>query len=73
MLDKKLDGSETFTFEGLSDQVKPREKITLAITRANGQTDKVPVLVRIDTPIEVEYYRHGGILLYVLRQIIARS
>ena len=69
----KLDGSETFTFEGLSDQVKPREKITLAITRANGQTDKVPVLVRIDTPIEVEYYRHGGILLYVLRQIIARS
>ncbi len=66
-----LVGDESFSFIGLDDNVKPRQKIQLEITSANGQKRQVPVLVRIDTPIEVEYYRHGGILPFVLRQIVA--
>ena len=68
-----LDGSETFDVLGLSDEVKPRQKLTLRITRADGQTQEVPVVLRIDTPIEVEYYRHGGILPFVLRELMARA
>ena len=67
----KLDGSETFDLVGLSDNIKPRQDLTLVIHRANGTTEKVPVTLRIDTPIEIEYYRHGGILPYVLGQLIA--
>ncbi len=66
-----LDGSETFDVVGLSNDVRPRQKLTLRITRADGKTDEVPVVLRIDTPIEVEYYRHGGILPFVLRELIA--
>jgi aconitate hydratase len=62
----KIDGSETFDVVGLSDSLKPRQELTLAI---NGKK-RVPVICRIDTPIEVEYYRHGGILPYVLRQLV---
>jgi aconitate hydratase len=51
--------------------VKPRQKLTLRITRADGKTQDVPVILRIDTPIEVEYYRHGGILPFVLRELMA--
>ena len=68
-----LDGSETFDVLGLSEEVKPRQKLTLRITKANGQTQDVPVVLRIDTPIEVEYYRHGGILPFVLRELIAAA
>lgn len=67
----KLDGSETFELLGLDGEIKPRQKLTLVIHRANGSTDEVPVMVRIDTPIEVDYYRHGGILPYVLRQLVS--
>jgi aconitate hydratase len=66
-----LDGSETFDVVGLSEDVKPRQKLTLRIARADGSTQDVPVILRIDTPIEVEYYRHGGILPFVLRDLIA--
>jgi aconitate hydratase len=66
-----LDGSETFDVIGISDEVKPRQKLTLRITRADGRTEDVPVVLRIDTPIEVEYYRHGGILPFVLRELMA--
>jgi len=68
----KLDGTETFSLLGLSNAVKPRQKLTLEITRANGTVEKVPVVCRIDTDIEVDYYQHGGILPYVLRQILKR-
>jgi aconitate hydratase len=68
-----LDGSETFDVVGLSDQVKPRQKLTLCITKADGTTQDVPVVLRIDTPIEVEYYRHGGILPFVLRELMAAA
>jgi aconitate hydratase len=67
----KLDGTETFDLIGLGANPKPRQDVTLVVHRANGQTDNVPVTLRIDTPIEVEYYRHGGILPYVLRQLVA--
>jgi aconitate hydratase len=66
-----LDGSETFAVLGLSEEVKPREKLTLRITKADGAVRDVPVILRIDTPIEVEYYRHGGILPFVLRELMA--
>ena len=66
-----LDGSETFDVTGLADGLAPRQEATLVIHRANGQSESVPLTVRIDTPIEVEYYRHGGILPYVLRQLVA--
>ena len=69
-----LDGTETFDLTGLeSGEVKPRQDVTLVIHRANGETEEVPVTLRIDTPIEIDYYRHGGILPFVLRQLIAQS
>ena len=67
----ELDGSETFDVVGFGDAIKPRQDVTLVIHRKNGKSQKVPLTVRIDTPIEVDYYRHGGILDYVLRQLIA--
>jgi aconitate hydratase len=55
----------------LEHGVIPRQDVTLVIHRANGDTEQVPVVLRIDTPIEIDYYQHGGILPYVLRQILA--
>ncbi|MFZ2644106.1 MAG: aconitate hydratase [Verrucomicrobiia bacterium] len=69
----KLDGTETFSILGLNDAIKPRQDLTLEIKRARGQTESVPVTLRIDTPIEVDYYRHGGILPFVLRQLVAKA
>jgi aconitate hydratase A / 2-methylisocitrate dehydratase len=68
-----LDGSETFDVVGLSDGIKPQQDVTLIIHRANGAREDVPVKLRIDTPIEIDYYQHGGILTYVLRQLIAQA
>jgi len=65
-----LDGTETYDLLGLTNDLKPRQKLTLVIHRG-GNEEQVPVICRIDTPIEVEYYRHGGILPFVLRQLIA--
>jgi len=70
--DFKLVGTETFDLEGLTDPIKPRQAVTLVIHRANGTVDRAPLVARIDTAIEGAYYRHGGILPYVLRQILAR-
>ena len=67
----KLDGTETFDLLGLSDDIKPMSDVTLIIHRANGTEEKVTLRSRIDTAIEVEYVRHGGILPYVLRQLLA--
>ncbi|MBM4242647.1 MAG: aconitate hydratase AcnA [Deltaproteobacteria bacterium] len=67
-----LDGTETFDLLGLeAPGFKPRQDVELVIHRANGASEEVTVTVRIDTPIEIEYYQHGGILPYVLRQLIA--
>ena len=67
----KLDGTETFDLLGLSDDIKPMSDVTLVIHRANGTEEKVTLRSRIDTAIEVEYVRHGGILPYVLRQLLS--
>jgi len=69
----KLDGSETFDVTGLGGGVKPQQDVTLVIHRANGAREEVPVKLRIDTPIEIDYYQHGGILPYVLRQLVAQA
>ncbi|MDN0082313.1 aconitate hydratase AcnA [Crenobacter sp. SG2305] len=66
-----IDGSETFDIEGVGDSMQPQEELTLVIHRTGGKTDRVPVTSRIDTPIEVDYYRHGGILPFVLRELLA--
>jgi aconitate hydratase len=68
----QLDGTETYSVEGLSPALRPQQDLTLRIARRNGEVSQVPVRCRIDTPIEIEYYRHGGILPFVLRQIIAK-
>ena len=66
-----ITGNESFDLLGLENDIKPQQEVTLVIRRANGQSQQVKVLLRIDTPIEVDYYRHGGILPYVLRQLLA--
>ncbi|MBL6764961.1 MAG: aconitate hydratase AcnA [Verrucomicrobiae bacterium] len=68
-----LDGTEIYDVLGLSPELKPQQDLTLRITRADGSSQDIPVICRIDTPIEVEYYQHGGILPYVLRQLIAKA
>ncbi len=66
-----LDGTEIFDFVGLSNEILPMGNVTLVIHRADGQEERVELKSRIDTAIEVDYFRHGGILPFVLRQILA--
>ncbi|MHB8825377.1 MAG: aconitate hydratase AcnA [Thiobacillus sp.] len=66
----KLDGSETFDLEGTESGITPQQDVTLAIHRADGSTERVALKLRIDTPIEVEYYNKGGILPFVLGQLL---
>jgi len=68
----ELDGSEMLSIIGLSETMKPGQTVTLEIEGKGLQKRSVPVKVRIDTPIEVDYYRHGGILPFVLRQLLSR-
>ena len=63
----------TFSLTGLSDQLTPRQDVTLTVQPAGAPSFTLPLLLRLDTPVEVEYYRAGGILPYVLTQIIARQ
>jgi aconitate hydratase len=65
-----ITGDETISIHGLAE-LSPRKTIPLEITYADGRKDSVPVLVRIDTLDELEYYRNGGILPYVLRNLVA--
>ncbi len=64
-----LDGSEAFDLIGLDERAKPGEALTLVVHRANGRTDNITVTLRLDTPAEVDYVRHGGIMPYVLSEI----
>ncbi|MFI4901997.1 MAG: aconitate hydratase AcnA [Burkholderiales bacterium] len=66
----RIRGDETFDVVVPRD-IRPQQDLTLRITRKDGSTADVAVLCRIDTPIEVDYYRHGGILPFVLRELIA--
>jgi aconitate hydratase len=65
-----LTGFETYEIEGLSDTMAPRAKLAVKATRADGRSKQFVVLSRIDTPEELQYYRNGGILPYVLRQLL---
>lgn len=66
-----ITGEEIFDLKGLESGIKPQQEATLVIHRKNGEIREVRLLLRIDTPIEVDYYRHGGILPFVLRQLLA--
>ena len=78
-----LDGSEIFSITGLSNEIQPGQQVALEIegkdrpssdkSTAGGQSRSVPVKLRIDTPIEIDYYKHGGILPFVLRQLLSRE
>jgi aconitate hydratase len=68
----KLDGTETYDIVGLDANIKPQQDLTLKITRKDGSVENVAVRCRIDTPIEIDYYQHGGILPFVLRQLVAK-
>ncbi|MFZ5610509.1 MAG: aconitate hydratase AcnA [Pseudomonadota bacterium] len=67
----RLDGSETFDIEGIKGRLKPRQKVKLTIHRGDGRTETVSLLCRIDTLDEADYFKHGGILHYVLRSLAA--
>jgi aconitate hydratase len=67
-----IDGSETFDITGVEgNELQPGQDVTLTIHRKDGSTKQVAVTLRADTPIEIEYLKHGGILPYVLREILA--
>jgi aconitate hydratase len=61
----------TFSLVGISNDIKPQSHATLVVKKADGSSFEIPVVVRLDTPVEIDYYRAGGILPYVLGQIIA--
>jgi aconitate hydratase len=65
-----IQGDELFDIE-LASEIKPQQDAKLAITWPDGSRKSVPLVLRIDTAIEVDYYRHGGILPFVLRQLLA--
>jgi aconitate hydratase len=66
-----LDGTEVFDLLGIEKGIKPRQDVTLIIRRLSGAIDEIHITLRIDTPIEIDYYKHGGILPFVLRQLLA--
>jgi aconitate hydratase A / 2-methylisocitrate dehydratase len=68
-----ITGEETFDITGIDSKIEPQMDVTLTIHRRDGTTKSVPVLLRIDTPIEVDYYRNGGILPFVLRELVSKA
>ncbi len=68
-----LDGTEAYDVIGLDTGIKPRQEITLVIHRQDGSRQEVALTLRIDTTIEIDYYQHGGILPYVLRQLVSQT
>jgi aconitate hydratase len=67
-----LDGTETFDVAGLGEGLTTRAELQLRVHRASGEVEEIPVLCRIDTDEELMYYRHGGILPYVYRELVAQ-
>jgi aconitate hydratase len=68
-----IKGDEIFSLQGVDGSLRPGQEVTLVVQRGDGTSAHVPLRLRIDTPIEVEYYKHGGILPFVLRQLIAKG
>lgn len=69
----KLKGDESFEITGIADGLSPRKELTCVITRKDGSLEAIKLLCRIDTPDELEYYKNGGILQYVMRQIMRQA
>jgi aconitate hydratase len=67
----KLKGDETFDLHGLDEHAKPRQAVTLVIHRTDGKQENVPLVLRLDTPAEIDYVRHGGIMPYILGELAA--
>jgi aconitate hydratase len=65
-----LTGREVFDIEGIAEGLHPRKELTVRAKRPDGTEVTFTVIARLDTPIEVDYYRHGGILPYVLRKLV---
>jgi aconitate hydratase len=63
----------TFSINGLSNDINPRDEVTLTVHKVDGNDEQYPLIVRLDTPVEIDYYRAGGILPYVLAQILEKS
>jgi aconitate hydratase len=70
MASLNLTGDETLDLLGINDNLKPQQDVTLTITRKDGSKQNVALLLRIDTPIEVDYYKNGGILPFVLKELV---
>ncbi len=68
-----LTGDEIFDLIGINDNLKPQQDVTLTITRKDGSSQSVALLLRIDTPIEVDYYKNGGILPFVLKELVGKA
>jgi aconitate hydratase len=66
-----LTGTEEFSLSGIEGGISPGQDVTLTMKCADGTVRDVTVKLRVDTSIEVEYYKHGGILPYVLRSLIS--
>jgi aconitate hydratase len=64
-------GDEEFDILGLQGELRPRPDVVLAIRRHDGRRRDIALQLRVDTPVEVDYLRHGGILPYVLRGLLA--
>jgi aconitate hydratase len=69
----RLDGTELYDLLGLGPNLRPQQNLILCITRNDGQQEEITVLCRIDTAVEIDYYQHGGILPFVLRQLAGQS
>ena len=67
-----LTGFETYDIAGMNESLAPRATMTVTATASDGSTKAFDARCRIDTPEEMQYYKHGGILPYVLRSLVAR-
>ncbi len=67
-----LSGGETYSIGGIANGLKPGKRLTVIARADDGKTTSFEAICRIDTPVELDYYRHGGILQYVLRQLASQ-
>lgn len=68
-----LTGKETFDITGIAGPIKPLQEMQVTATNEDGASVQFTVVARLDSAIEIEYYRHGGILQYVLRQFLEKN
>jgi aconitate hydratase len=68
----ELDGTETFEILGIDDELTPRQEVTVRAIRPDGYTTEFQAIARVDSPIDVDYMKHGGILNMVLRNLMAK-